>query len=58
VPAHRLAITRSCSIPRPAGLVAAGLAADIAGATIINIAVLHSAAAAMTVPPSQQPDCQ
>ena len=37
-------------IPRLAGLAAAGLAADMAGATIINIGVLHSAAAAMTVP--------
>jgi len=37
-------------IPRLAGLAAAGLAADMAGATIINIAVLHSAAVAMTVP--------
>jgi hypothetical protein len=33
-----------------AGLAAAGLAADMAGATIINIAVLHSTAAAMTIP--------
>jgi uncharacterized membrane protein YphA (DoxX/SURF4 family) len=37
-------------IPRLAGLAAAGLAADMAGATIINIAVLHSSAAAMTIP--------
>jgi uncharacterized membrane protein YphA (DoxX/SURF4 family) len=36
-------------IPRLAGLAAAGLAADMAGATIINIAV-HSPAAAMTIP--------
>jgi|GEM_PF-304167 len=36
--------------PRLAGLAAAGLAADMAGATIINIAVLHSAAAVMTIP--------
>lgn len=36
-------------IPRLAGLAAAGLAADMAGATIINIAVLHSAAAVMTI---------
>jgi putative oxidoreductase len=36
-------------IPRLAGLAAAGLAADMAGATIINIAVLHSAAVAMTI---------
>ena len=37
-------------IPRLAGLAAAGLAADMAGATIINIAVMHSAAVLMTVP--------
>jgi uncharacterized membrane protein YphA (DoxX/SURF4 family) len=37
-------------IPRLAGLAAAGLAADMAGATIINIAVLHSAAVALTIP--------
>ena len=37
-------------IPRLAGLAAAGLAADMAGATIINIAVLHSAAVVMTIP--------
>jgi putative oxidoreductase len=37
-------------IPRLAGLAAAGLAADMSGATIINIAVLHSAAVAMTIP--------
>jgi putative oxidoreductase len=37
-------------IPRLAGLAAAGLAADMVGATIINIAVLHSTAAAMTIP--------
>jgi uncharacterized membrane protein YphA (DoxX/SURF4 family) len=37
-------------IPRLAGLAAAGLAADMAGATIINAAVLHSTAAVMTVP--------
>ena len=37
-------------IPRLAGLAAAGLAADLAGATIINAAVLHSSAVAMTVP--------
>ncbi len=37
-------------IPRLAGLAAAGLAADMAGASIINIAVLHSAAVALTVP--------
>ena len=36
-------------IPRLAGLAAAGLAADMAGATIINAAVLHSAAAVMTI---------
>jgi putative oxidoreductase len=37
-------------IPRLAGLAAAGLAADMAGATIINITVLHSAAAILTIP--------
>ena len=37
-------------IPRLAGLAAAGLAADMAGASIINAAVLHSGAVAMTVP--------
>lgn len=37
-------------IPRLAGLAAAGLAADMAGATIINIGVLHSAAVALTIP--------
>ena len=36
-------------IPRLAGLAAAGLAADMAGASIINIAVLHSAAVALTI---------
>ena len=36
-------------IPRLTGL-AAGLAADMAGASIINIAVLHSAAVALTIP--------
>ena len=36
-------------IPRLAGLAATGLAVDMAGATIINIAVLHSAAAVMTI---------
>ena len=35
-------------IPRLAGLAAAGLAVDVAGASIIDAAVLHSAAAAMT----------
>ena len=37
-------------IPGLAGLAAAGLAADRAGATIINITVLHSAAALLTIP--------
>jgi putative oxidoreductase len=37
-------------IPRLAGFAAAGLAADMAGASIINAAVLHSSAIAMTVP--------
>lgn len=36
--------------PWLAGLAAAGLAADMAGATIINAAVLHSSAVAITVP--------
>ncbi len=36
-------------IPRLAGLAAVGLAADMAGASIINAAVLHSGAIAMTV---------
>ena len=36
-------------IPRLAGLAAAGLAADMAGATIINAAVLRSTAVVMTV---------
>jgi putative oxidoreductase len=38
-------------IPRLAGLAAAGLAADMAGAPVVNAAVLHSPAIAMTVPP-------
>jgi len=37
-------------IPPLAGLAAAGLAADMAGASIINAAVLHSGAIAMTIP--------
>ncbi|GIH14430.1 DoxX family protein [Rugosimonospora africana] len=37
-------------IPRLAGLAAAGLAADMAGATVINAAVLHSSAFATTIP--------
>ena len=37
-------------IPRLVGLAAAGLAADMAGASVINAAVLHSSAIAMTVP--------
>jgi hypothetical protein len=37
-------------IPRLAGLTPAPLAADMAGASIINIAVLHSAAVALTIP--------
>jgi len=37
-------------IPRLAGLTPAGLAADMAGASIIDIAVLHSAAVALTIP--------
>ena len=37
-------------VPRLAGLAAAGLAVDMAGASIINAVVLHSGAIAMTVP--------
>jgi putative oxidoreductase len=37
-------------IPPLTGLAAAGLAADMAGASVINAAVLHSGAIAMTVP--------
>jgi putative oxidoreductase len=37
-------------IPRLAGLAATGLAADMAGATIVNIAVVPSAAVALTIP--------
>ena len=37
-------------IPGLAGLAAAGLAADMAGAPIINITVLHSPAAILTIP--------
>jgi putative oxidoreductase len=37
-------------IPRLAGLAAAGLAADMAGASVINAVVLHSGAIAITVP--------
>jgi len=37
-------------VPPLAGLAAAGLAADMVGVTIINAAVLHSPAVAMTVP--------
>lgn len=37
-------------IPALTGLAAAGLAADMVGASIINVGVLHSAAVAMTVP--------
>lgn len=37
-------------IPRLAGLAAAGLAADMVGASIVNVAVLPSAAIALTVP--------
>jgi len=36
--------------PWLSGLAAAGLAADMAGATIINATVLHSGAVAMTAP--------
>lgn len=37
-------------IPRLSGLAAAGLAADMAGASVVNIAALHSAAVALTIP--------
>jgi putative oxidoreductase len=37
-------------IPRLTGLAAAGLAADMAGASIINATVLHSHALTLTVP--------
>ena len=37
-------------VPPLAGLAAAGLAADMAGASVINAVVLHSGAIAMTVP--------
>jgi putative oxidoreductase len=37
-------------IPRLAGLAAAGLAVDMFGATIVNIAVVPSAAVALTIP--------
>lgn len=50
VGAAELAGAMGLLIPRLAGLAAAGLAADMAGATIINIAVLHSAAVVMTIP--------
>lgn len=50
VGAAELAGATGLLIPRLAGLAAAGLAADMAGATIINIAVLHSAAVVMTIP--------
>jgi hypothetical protein len=49
VGAAELAGAAGLLIARLAGLAAAGLAADMAGASIINAAVLHSAAAAMTV---------
>jgi putative oxidoreductase len=50
VGAAELAGAAGLLIPRLAGLAAAGLAADMAGASIINAAVLHSGAVAMTVP--------
>lgn len=37
-------------VPRLSGLAAAGLAVDMAGATIMNATVLHSAAVALTIP--------
>jgi putative oxidoreductase len=36
-------------IPRLAGLAAAGLAADMVGASIINVVVLHSGAVVLTI---------
>jgi putative oxidoreductase len=36
-------------IPRLAGLAAAGLAADMVGASIVNVVVLHSGAVALTI---------
>ena len=50
VGAAELAGAAGLVVPRLAGLAAAGPAADMAGATIINIAVLRSAAAALTIP--------
>jgi putative oxidoreductase len=50
VGAAELAGAAGLLIPRLAGLAAAGLAADMAGASIVNAAVLHSGAVAMTVP--------
>ena len=50
VGAAELAGATGLLIPRLAGLAAAGLAADMAGASIINIAVLHSAAVVLTIP--------
>ena len=44
------AVFAVAAVPKLAGLAAAGLAAGMAGATFINIAVLHSAAVAMTIP--------
>lgn len=49
VGAAELAGAAGLLTPRLAGLAAAGLAADMAGATIINIVVLHSAAFVMTI---------
>jgi putative oxidoreductase len=50
VGAAELAGAAGLLIPRLAGLAAAGPAADMAGATIINLAILHSSAAALTIP--------
>jgi len=50
VGAAELAGAAGLLIPRLAGLAAAGLAADMAGASIVNAAVLHSAAVAITIP--------
>lgn len=49
VGAAELAGAAGLLVSRLAGLAAAGLAADMAGASIINVAVLHSAAVSVTI---------
>lgn len=49
VGAAELAGAAGLLIPRLAGLAAAGLAADMVGASIINVTVLHGAAIVLTV---------